>query len=125
MFVLTGSAGLVGLLGLAELIPMVFVSLLGGAVADRIDRRRLLIAAQLATMLAAGVLAASRWPAGRPCRRSSSSSPASWPGASSLQLTAQSSMIPGLVGDRLRSALAFNFGAFQLTAIVGPGSAVS
>ena len=41
-------------------------------------------------------------------------------GGSSLQLTAQSSIIPALVGDRLRSALAFNFGAYQLTGIIGP-----
>ena len=41
-------------------------------------------------------------------------------GASSLQLTAQSSIVPGLVGDRLRSALAFNFGSYQLTGIIGP-----
>jgi len=58
VFVLTHSAGLVGLLGAAELGPMIVVSLLGGAIADRIDRRRLLLAAQLVTILAAGGLAA-------------------------------------------------------------------
>ncbi|MEA2265634.1 MAG: hypothetical protein QOE27_1217, partial [Solirubrobacteraceae bacterium] len=120
VFVLTGSAGLVGLLGLAELIPMVFVSLLGGAVADRIDRRRLLIAAQLATMLAAGILAGVT-AAGRPPIVLVFVLAGLLAGGASLQLTAQSSMIPALVGDRLRSALAFNFGAYQLTAIVGPG----
>ena len=57
VFVLTHSPGLVGLLGLAELGPMIFVSLLGGAVADRIDRRMLLLAAQLITILAAAALA--------------------------------------------------------------------
>jgi MFS family permease len=120
VFVLTGSAGLVGLLGLAELIPMVFVSLLGGAVADRIDRRRLLVAAQLATMLAAGILAGVT-AAGRPPVVLVFVLAGLLAGGASLQLTAQSSMIPALVGDRLRSALAFNFGAYQLTAIVGPG----
>jgi vacuolar-type H+-ATPase subunit I/STV1 len=35
-------------------------------------------------------------------------------------LTAKSSIVPGLVGERLRSALAFNFGSYQLTGIIGP-----
>ncbi|MEA2297243.1 MAG: hypothetical protein QOF77_179 [Solirubrobacteraceae bacterium] len=120
VFVLTHSAGLVGLLGAAELGPMILVSLLGGAVADRIDRRRLLVAAQLATILAAGVLTLITV-AGRPPVALVFVLAGLLAGGASLQLTAQSSIIPGLVGDRLRSALAFNFGTYQLTAIVGPG----
>jgi MFS family permease len=119
VYVLTHSAGLVGLLGLAELGPMIVVSLLGGAVADRIDRRILLLAAQLATILAAGALAMISF-AGHPSVVLVFVLAALLAGGSSLQLTAQSSIVPGLVGDRLRSALAFNFGAAQLTAIVGP-----
>ncbi len=119
VFVLTHSAGLVGLLGVAELAPMIVVSLLGGVVADRIDRRRLLAAAQLATMLAAGLLTLIALD-GRPPVALIFVLAGVLAGGSSLQLTAQSSMIPGLVGGRLRSALAFNFGAYQLTAIVGP-----
>ncbi len=119
VFVLTHSPGLVGLLGLAELGPMIFVSLLGGAVADRIDRRMLLLAAQLITILAAAALALISF-AGHPSVVLVFVLAALLAGGSSLQLTAQSSIVPGLVGDRLRSALAFNFGATQLTAIVGP-----
>jgi MFS family permease len=119
VFVLTHSAGLVGLLGAAELGPMIVVSLLGGAVADRVDRRILLLAAQLATMLAAGVLALITL-AGHPPVVAVFALAALLAGSSSLQLTAQSSIVPGLVGDRLRSALAFNFGTYQLTGIVGP-----
>jgi transmembrane secretion effector len=119
VFVLTHSAGLVGLLGAAELGPMIVVSLLGGAVADRIDRRALLLAAQAATILAAAALALITF-AGHPPVVSVFVLAGLLAGGSSLQLTAQSSMIPGLVGDRLRSALAFNFGAVQLTAIIGP-----
>ena len=79
VFVLTRSAGLVGLIGAAELGPMIVVSLLGGAIADRIDRRLLLLAAQLAT-IARGRRARSdhlRRPAAG--RRSCSSSPACSP----------------------------------------------
>ena len=39
----TGSAFLTGLLGAVELVPLVAMSLLGGAFADRADRRRLLL----------------------------------------------------------------------------------
>src|SRR5579859_5069497 len=58
VFVLTHSTALVGLIGAAELGPMVVVSLFGGAIADRIDRRRLLLIAQGATAFCAGTLAA-------------------------------------------------------------------
>lgn len=39
---LTGSAFAVGLLGAAELVPLVAFSLYGGVLADRLDRRRLI-----------------------------------------------------------------------------------
>jgi MFS family permease len=119
VFALTRSAGLVGLVGAAELGPMIVVSLLGGAVADRIDRRILLLAAQFATMLAAGTLALITF-VGHPPVVGVFVLAALLAGGSSLQLTAQSSIVPGLVGDRLRSALAFNFGSYQLTGIIGP-----
>src|SRR6476659_10196697 len=52
IYVLTGSSFLVGLLGLVELVPLVVVALLGGTLADRMDRRRLLFASQLVQALA-------------------------------------------------------------------------
>ena len=39
---LTGSAAAVGLLGAVELVPLVVFGLYGGALADRLDRRRLI-----------------------------------------------------------------------------------
>ncbi|MEW9554418.1 MFS transporter [Nonomuraea sp. NPDC050783] len=44
VYEITGSSFWVGLLGLANLIPLVVFGLWGGAVADAVDRRRLLIA---------------------------------------------------------------------------------
>src|ERR687887_137240 len=44
VYVLTHSAALVGLLGIVELGPLIAASLLGGAAADRVDRRRVLLA---------------------------------------------------------------------------------
>jgi MFS family permease len=47
VFQLTGSSLAVGLLGLAQLVPLVVGSLVGGALADQYDRRRLLLLAQV------------------------------------------------------------------------------
>jgi MFS family permease len=46
VFELTDSTLAVGLLGVAELVPLLLLSLLGGALADRVDRRRLLLATE-------------------------------------------------------------------------------
>ena len=104
------SALLVGLLGVVELGPLVAASLLGGAIADRIDRRRLLLVGQFAEMVFVAGLAAIALsgpptvvlvfvlggPAGRGRRRRN---------------VARSAMVPGLAGpERLRSALSLNFG---------------
>ena len=57
VFVITGSAFLVGLIGAAELGPLIVASLFGGALADRFDRRKLLLICQLALVAIAGALA--------------------------------------------------------------------
>jgi len=55
MYRVTGSTFAVGLLGLAELVPLLLTAFVGGALADAIDRRRMAFATDLA--LAAGSLA--------------------------------------------------------------------
>src|SRR3954453_4127890 len=57
IYVLTHSAAPVGLLGSVELRPLVVASLLGRAIADRIERRQLMLAGQTVTLLAASGLA--------------------------------------------------------------------
>ena len=54
---LTGSAALLGLVNFANLIPVFLLSPLGGAVADRGSRHRILIVTQIISMLLAFVLA--------------------------------------------------------------------
>jgi MFS family permease len=58
VYELTRSNAQVGLLGLVQLVPVLVCGLLGGAVADRVDRKRLLIGSEatMATCLA-GLLA--------------------------------------------------------------------
>lgn len=58
LYQLTHSNAQVGLLGLVQLLPVVVCGLLGGAVADRVDRKRLLIGSEaLMALCVAGLLA--------------------------------------------------------------------
>jgi MFS family permease len=54
---LTGSAVLLGVVGFANRIPVLLFSTVGGAVADRYHRHRIVIATQVASMFLAGLLA--------------------------------------------------------------------
>jgi MFS family permease len=56
---LTGSAIAVGLLGVAELVPLVVFGLYGGALADRLDRRRLIRCCEAGLACCAAALAAN------------------------------------------------------------------
>jgi MFS family permease len=56
---LTGSAALLGLIGFAGQIPVFVLAPLGGVIADRLNRHRVLIATQSAMMVLALMLAAS------------------------------------------------------------------
>jgi MFS family permease len=53
----TGSSLAVGLLGAAELVPLLVCAVVGGSLADRIDKRRLLLAVTTASLLCSVTLA--------------------------------------------------------------------
>jgi MFS family permease len=57
IFHLTGSSLKVGLLGLAELLPLLVTAFLGGALADTVDRRRLILITEVGLALGSGALA--------------------------------------------------------------------
>ena len=57
VFELTGSTALVGVVGLSQAVALLLLSPLGGAFADRFDRRRLLQVTQLISMLVTLALA--------------------------------------------------------------------
>ena len=64
MYALTGSTVAVGLVGLAELLPIVALALLSGALADAFDRRRLIQLAEVLSLLTVlGLLANALLPA--------------------------------------------------------------
>src|SRR3954468_19707810 len=121
LYVQTKSPLLTGLLGAAELVPLVVMALLGGALADRPDRRRLLLLDQIALVLVAAAL----------CVAALAGEPPVWllyllgallAGFGAVQNVARSAIVPNLVRpELLRSALAVNYGLYQLTMVVGPG----
>lgn len=56
VYELTHSTWSVGLLGLAELVPLLGTAFVGGALADRVDRRRLAIVTDIGLALGSGAL---------------------------------------------------------------------
>lgn len=122
IYVISHSAALVGLLGLFELGPMIVVSLVGGAIADRQDRRPVLAAAQISMIIVTTALAVLSFVVHDPPVIAILVLGGVLAGCASLDGVARGSMIPGILGpDLLRSGLAFNYGMYQATGIVGPG----
>jgi MFS family permease len=119
---LSGSATLVGLLGLFELGPMIVVSLVGGAIADRRDRRPVLAAAQIGVIAVTGLLFALSVLVHRPPVLTILILGGLLAGCTALDGVARGSIVPGVLGaEHLRAGLAFNYGMYQATGIVGPG----
>jgi MFS family permease len=120
VFAITGSTLAVGFLGLAQLVPLLLVSLLGGALADAFDRRRLLIIADVILALTA---AGFFWNA-------IVDSPMLWPlyalsavnaGVAAIYNPARQALLPGLVGrGLLPAALALNQSQVQLAKTAVP-----
>jgi MFS family permease len=120
VFVITGSAFLTGLLGLAELGPLVIASLFGGALADRLERRRLLLLCQFALVGLAAALAVA----------AATGPPPVWilfvlaagmAGASAIERVVASAIVPKTVSpEMLPSAISLTYGLYQLTMVAGP-----
>ncbi|MHB8671276.1 MAG: MFS transporter [Acidimicrobiales bacterium] len=123
VFRLTRSSLDVGLVGLFSLVPLVGLSLAGGAIADAVDRRRLLLVTQLALAATSVGLALN---AERP-------HPALWPvyvlsalaaGFFGIDLPARNAAVPTLVRrELLAAASALNQLLFMVGLVVGPAAA--
>lgn len=120
---LTGSALAVGAVGVVELVPLVVFGLYGGALADAMDRRRLILWTEAALgVLSVLLLANTLLP-----------SPAVWPlyvvaaltsALTGLQRPALDAIVPRIVPhEQLGAAAALNALRWQVGAIAGPSLA--
>ena len=118
---ITDSAFLTGLIGAAELVPLAAGSLYGGALADRFDRRTLLLACQLALVAVAALLSLAAI-SGEPPVWILYVLAAAMAGASAVERVVRAAIVPNTVEpERLRGALSLTYGLYQLTQVVGPG----
>jgi MFS family permease len=120
MYVLTGSSFDVGMIGLAELVPLAAMSLVGGALADRTERRRLLQISQLVQLSTSSLLALGA-AAGSPPVAALYILAGVAAAASGVDRPTRTAIIPSLVGpNEIQPAVAFNYGLAQLTMVIGP-----
>ena len=117
---LTSSALLLSLVAVGYAVPMLSLALIGGAVADRFDRRRLVQVAQAmfaVVALLVGLLIQFGQVTWVHLMASSALQGMLW----AILVPARQAMIPGLVGRRLMTnALSLMAAGFSLTTLVGP-----
>ena len=119
IYTLTHSAALVGLLGIVELVPIIVCSLLGGAIADRIERRRLMLTGQALVTASAITLAVTSL-TGNPSVLLIFALAATLAAGATLDNVTRSAIVPALAKDRLRAALSLTYGLHQVSAVAGP-----
>jgi MFS family permease len=117
---LTGSSLAVGLLGVAEFVPVIVLALVGGALADAFDRRRLVQIAEVGAALVAGALLVN----------AVVPDPQLWvlyvcsalmAAFTAIRRPPLDALIPRLVErDELKAASAVQFGLHNIAAISGP-----
>ncbi|MGA8635719.1 MAG: MFS transporter [Candidatus Dormiibacterota bacterium] len=120
VYSLTRSALDVGLLGIVQAVPLVCGSLGGGAIADRFDRRRVLMVTQLCLATCSGLLALGAF-IGHPPLLEIYAVVAVAALVGAVDGPTRTAIIPNLVGrDRLAGALSLNIVLFQTTLVAGP-----
>jgi MFS family permease len=120
---LTRSSAAVGGIGLAQFIPLLLISLPGGTLADRVDRRRLVLAVTVGQTAISAVLfalaavgGASLWALYALVAAGSA--------LGAINAPARRTFIPRLVPQgQLSAAIALNRIIFQVTMIAGPSLA--
>ena len=126
VFELSGSALLVGTVSVAQFLPLVLLSPFAGALSDRLDRRRLLLASQAFSATAAGALGLAALVIGV------DDFPGTWPiilcafgigVGQSVAAPALNALVPALVDDvDLEGAVALTSVTFNVGRALGPAT---
>lgn len=120
IYLLTGSPVALGVIGAIRFLPIVFFSLIGGAAADTLDRRRVMIATQSALAVIAATLGLVTL-SGRDSLALIYTLLALAATAFAFDNPARQSLIPKLVSkEHLPNALSLNTTIFQFAQIIGP-----
>jgi MFS family permease len=120
IYVLTKSRIALGGVGLVRVLPIILCSLIGGAVADAVDRKRLMVVTQSIMLACAALLSAvtarglhSIWPIYLLTAISS--------GAVAFDSPARQSLLPMLVPEEdFQNAVSIGLIGFQLSTVIGP-----
>jgi MFS family permease len=126
VFELSGSALQVGLVSIAQFLPLVLVSPFAGALSDRVDRRKLLLASVLVSTVAATVLAVVALAVGLAAFNSA------WPVivaaagigvGQAIAIPSLTALVPDLVADvDLESGVALTSLTFNVGRALGPAT---
>jgi MFS family permease len=120
LYELTGSALDLGLVGLAQFVPMVLLTLVVGQVADRSDRRLIVFVCEVVKTAAAGALALGAL-GGWQSRTSIFALVALLGAAQAFENPAMTALVPEVVArPRIAPAMAWVISAGQTAQIVGP-----
>jgi MFS family permease len=123
VYLLTGSSLAVGMIGLVQVVPLILASLAGGAIADRVDRRRLILVTELGLAATSGLLLAGAL-SGRPPLWYLYVVIAIQAAILGVNQPARSAIVPNLVSrEQLPAAIALSQVMFNTTMIVGPAVA--
>lgn len=115
------AAFVLGLVGLAQFAPVLLLSLVGGQAADRFDRRKILIIANLGRLVAGAGLIASAFMPTANALPTIFAMAVVLGGVNAFTPAASNALYPTLVPrNELASAIAWNSLGFQISAIVGP-----
>jgi predicted MFS family arabinose efflux permease len=120
VLLLTNSAFWLGVVGFAGSIPFLIFTLFGGVIADRVDKRRLLLVTQTVMMLLAFILAGLAW--FKVITVWEVAAIAFMNGvAMSMNAPSYQAMVPRLVKrEDLTNAIALNSAQFNMSRILGP-----
>lgn len=120
VYLLTKSAFALGMVGLVRVVPIILCSLVGGVVADAVDRKRLMLGTQTLMLLSAAMLAVF----------TASGAKVVWPiflltalssAATAFDNPARQALLPALVPIRdFPNAVSLGFVSFQVAMVTGP-----
>lgn len=123
VFQLTGSSLVVGLVGVAQLVALLSLAFVGGALADAVDRRRLVLLADLGLLACSGLLLANAV-IGSPRTWAVFALAAAAAGLGAIQRPALAGLVPRLVDrDELTAAGAIDALTRTIGMIAGPAVA--